>query len=247
MTNQVPEILIVENGAIELPAMRLYGVIQGDVADRKSWGRYPFETTGSSAKMTECSALWRGFVSTYKLSVDGTLCLEKLEYPFSEGAEPDDVHEVLHGNFLLELRESFRGASVRIPFVDGVLVRDQSQWKREDSHDEKRLQQEWDAVNCAALVVTAEPSVPHGMQGYKVYVNGNIHGTPSRFSHLAPANGMYARLRPGSHRVVVREADHAKKDRAESNTLIVEGQPDQVLNLRLGFTGNMLKLAHSDA
>ena len=106
---------------------------------------------------------------------------------------------------------------------------------------------DWDAKNCAALVVSADETVPESMSGYRVYVNGNAHGTPPRFSHLAPANGMYTRVVPGSYRVVVRKADHFKGERAESNTLNVETQKDEILHLRLALSGGKLELLHADA
>jgi len=129
MTTQAPEILVVEPGAIELPAMELYGITVGNIDDPKSCTSYKFATTGSKEKMTMCTALWRGYVSTYRLKADGSLTLEKLEYPFSKGVEPDEVNEVLQGDFWLDLREWFMGDGMKIPFVEGKVVADRTQWK----------------------------------------------------------------------------------------------------------------------
>lgn len=132
MTIQAPEVLIADPGSIDLPAMKLYGIIVGNIDDSKSCASYKFAIKGTEAKMTTCTALWRGYISTYRLRADGTLTLEKLEYPFTAGAQPDEVHEVLQGDFWLDLREWFLGDGTQIPFVQGKIVADQTQWKRKE-------------------------------------------------------------------------------------------------------------------
>lgn len=242
MTNQVPDILIVDSGAIELPAMELYGIVAGNLDEPASRGPYLFVTKANKAKTTICSALWHGYVSTYRLGPDGSLTLEQLAYPFTRGVAPDEVHEILCGDFWLDLRTSFTGDGVQVPFANGKIIEDQTRWKRREGYDLKRFEKDWDAVNCASLVVSADRTVPHGMQGYKVYIDGNIHGTPPRFSEPAPANAIYTRVQPGAHRVVVREANHAKPDRAESNTLHVQAHEDMTLTLKLVLEGSVLTL-----
>jgi len=130
MTMQAPEVLIVEPGAIELPPMKLFSVLVGNIDDPKSLSGYKFATRGNPDKMVMCTALWRGYVSTYRLTASGTLVLERLEYPFTKDAAPDEVHEELHGDFWLDLREWFMGDGVRVPFVDGRVQADQSLWRR---------------------------------------------------------------------------------------------------------------------
>ena len=129
MTAQIPEVLIVEPGSIDLPQMSLYGVFISDLDAPELGARYTFANRGSKDKMMRCSLLWRGCVSKYRLKIDGTLVLERLEYPFTEGVLPDEVNEPLQGDFWLDLRESFSGDRVRIPFVDGKIVADKTHWK----------------------------------------------------------------------------------------------------------------------
>lgn len=109
--------------------MELYGVIIGDIDKPNSWSRYKFNTAGDSSKMVECSALWRGYVSTYRLRDNGTLVLEKLEYPFSDDAAPDHVQEILQGDFWIDLREWFMGEGFRVPFIDGVIQSNRALWR----------------------------------------------------------------------------------------------------------------------
>ena len=61
-------------------------------------------------------------------------------------------------------------------------------------------------------------SLPGGIWQWKVYVDGNIHnrGPGSTRKDLLK---FYALLALGSHRIVIREADHTKPSRIESNTL----------------------------
>jgi hypothetical protein len=130
MTAQVPEVLIVDPGATELPQMKLYRIIVGDIDNPKSWTAYKFATTRDPPKAKMFSPLWRNFVSTYRLKADGTLVLERREYPTAKGTPPDELYEPLRGNFWLDLRESFFGEGVRVPFVDGKIQSDQNLWRR---------------------------------------------------------------------------------------------------------------------
>jgi hypothetical protein len=98
----------------------------------RSWSRYNFVSAGDPEKMVECSALWRGYVSSYRLRADGKLVLEKFEYPFSDDAAPDQVHEILQGDFWIDLREWFMGEGFRVPFVDGVIQSDKALWRKTD-------------------------------------------------------------------------------------------------------------------
>lgn len=129
MTQQLAEKLLVDPGAAELPQMQLFGVIVGDIDDPKSWSGYRFTSKGDPKKTSACTALWRGWVSTYRLKADGTLSLERLEYPYTDGAAPDQVSETLTGDFWLDLRESFMGAGTRVPFVAGRIEPDRSKWR----------------------------------------------------------------------------------------------------------------------
>lgn len=241
MTMQAPEILEIESGAVELPDMKLYGVLVGNIDDPKSWASYPFLTLGTKEKMTMCSSLWRGYISTYKLKADGTLTLEKLEYPHTREAKPDLVHEVLQGNFWLDLRETFFGNGVRVPFVEGKIVADRSQWKYKEG--KKWFLTDWDEENSASLTVRTDHSISEEFSCFKVYVNGYIHGTPPGFSHLAPVNGIYTRFKPGSYRVIVRETEISKPNRAESNTVIIEVEKDSSTTLVLSLIGGSLELS----
>jgi hypothetical protein len=129
MTAQVPDKLIADSEAIELPRMQLYGIVVGDPDDPKSRTSYTFTSTREPPKATMFSALWRGYVATYRLTADDTLVLERREYPHAKGITPEALHEPLHGDFWLDLRESFFGDGVLVPFVDGKIQTDRSLWR----------------------------------------------------------------------------------------------------------------------
>ena len=88
----------------------------------------------------------------------------------------------------------------------------------------------FDRSNRCTLIVRGEISLIGGMNLYKVYVNGNIHITGSRFADLAPSNSIYTRIPAGTHEIVIREFDHRKTDRLESNKINLElHEGDEVL------------------
>jgi hypothetical protein len=137
MTHQLAERIIIDPGASLLPEMLLFGVLVGNIDDPKSWSGYAFATKGDSRKLTSFTGLWRGWVSTYRLTTEGTLILEQLEYPFTDGAAPDQVSETVNGDFWLDFRESFFGAATRVPFIDGHIQCDRSQWRHMRAENSK--------------------------------------------------------------------------------------------------------------
>lgn len=126
---QMPEVLEVEDGTLELPAFQLYGVMVGDIDDPKTWSGYTFSVRGDPTKMVMCTALWRGYVSTYLLRRDGTIHLQQLEYPFTKDMRCDEVDEQLTGDFWLDMRKGFTGDAVLVPFVDGRIDIEKSHWR----------------------------------------------------------------------------------------------------------------------
>jgi hypothetical protein len=87
---------------------------------------------------------------------------------------------------------------------------------------------EVDARHNATIRVTDSDNLALGMRGLKIYIDGNVRSTPQRLRHLATPNCEVIPVVPGKHRVVVREAEINKPNRAESNTLFVElGQGEE--------------------
>ena len=99
MTEQMSDVLLCDFDDVDLDGLRLYGVIRGDILSNHGWGEpYPFNRQPNPPKSPMCSALWRGFVSTYVLKSDGRLYLVSYTYTFSK--QPEEVfEEQLEGDF----------------------------------------------------------------------------------------------------------------------------------------------------
>lgn len=123
MTHQLAEILERDEGAPPLPMLSLYGVYAGDKDHPGLRERYLCVVRPDLSKVTQCTALWRGHVSAYRLTVDGRLILTRLVYPFTEDAAPDEANETLQGDFWLDLREGFLHDGIRVQFRQGFIVK----------------------------------------------------------------------------------------------------------------------------
>jgi hypothetical protein len=84
--------------------------------------------------------------------------------------------------------------------------------------DLEEFEKQFLATNRCELYLQDDGSLPEGLWAYKVYVNGNVRGRAPGVTRRTPKK-LYARLPAGNHRVVIRDYDHRKTDRAESNTL----------------------------
>ncbi len=77
------------------------------------------------------SCLWTGYISHYILTSKGELYLEKYQYPFKDEWPDDIVNEKLEGDFWLVLVNTNYIPRPRayVPFINGIIVSDRSQWK----------------------------------------------------------------------------------------------------------------------
>jgi hypothetical protein len=132
MTEQLPDSLLCECDDIDFKDLELYGIATGDITTNNGWGdEYTFAAKATPDPNYECSALWSGYRSIYRLDSSGTLTLESFDYPFHEGREADVIGEQLVGNFWLILKPSFEEARTYVPFQNGVIVKDRSRWIHE--------------------------------------------------------------------------------------------------------------------
>ena len=134
MTAQIPDKLVNDHPRVKLDGLHLYGVGRGDVRTRYGWGdRYDFATPPAPpADVPRCSALWRGYVATFRLHPDGRLELVGYDYMLSSGRRrPHPVGEWLSGDFWLVLKPSFFGPRTYLPYLAGLVVEDESAWVRE--------------------------------------------------------------------------------------------------------------------
>lgn len=138
MTAQSPDILINEHPRIELRGLHLYGVIRNDFRSNHGWGdRYLFASPANPPQdAVRCSALWRGYIATFRLDENGSLTLLSYRYPLSlTKAKTETINELLNGDFWLVLKPTFSAPRTYVPFIDGKIVENESQWIVEDRED----------------------------------------------------------------------------------------------------------------
>jgi hypothetical protein len=131
MTAQMPDQLINKHPRVNLRGLNLYGVIRGDVRSNSGWGKpYEFSRTPHARKDTpRCSANWRGYVAVFQLHAAGYLELVYYRYPLSLGkSKTETVCEKLSGDFWLVFKRNFFGPRTYIPFRNGRIVEEQTEW-----------------------------------------------------------------------------------------------------------------------
>lgn len=128
MTTQIPDRLVNRFSAIELGDLELYGVIQGELFAYDASGvKYPWRNKPVIPEKRSASLI-RGYVSTVVLHEDARLELTRFDYPFAEPRTSTDVSEFLEGNGWLRMSPHDAWPRVSIPFRDGRIVGDESQW-----------------------------------------------------------------------------------------------------------------------
>ena len=132
MTAQAPEQLINEHPSVDFGSMNLYGVIRGNVSANHGWGT-PYEFLHAPRPLKRAranSALWRGFVASFRLTSKGNLIL--CGYAYSDAdQEEESFEELLHGEFWMVMKHNFFGPRTYIPFHEGRIVESVADWIRE--------------------------------------------------------------------------------------------------------------------
>lgn len=139
MTAQWADKLKCEHPGISFDDLYCYGVTRknpfecagwdGVIGDLFDYPRKPIERTGGL-----CTACYRGYIASLVLNEDGTLTLAKFEYFTPTDSNPlnfeqDIVNKILTGDFWLILRRNFEtGPTCFIPFRNGRIIPDRSQW-----------------------------------------------------------------------------------------------------------------------
>lgn len=130
MTAQFSDQLKNECEGVDFDGLALYMIVVDGETNENGSIYYPFvnraKPTADYRKL--CTACWAGYVSNYTLSGAGELTLTGFSYIPSQEEGPHSVHEVLKGDFWLDLRRGFLGEKTFIPFRDGKIVVDKSKW-----------------------------------------------------------------------------------------------------------------------
>lgn len=73
------------------------------------------------------SANWKGYVEQFRLTTEGRLIL--LGFTYDRDPEREHrVDELLEGDFFMMLKQSFFSPGLYVPFRDGVLVTNHTEW-----------------------------------------------------------------------------------------------------------------------
>jgi hypothetical protein len=142
MTAQIADRLINKHPRVMLRGLQLYGVTRGDISANNGWGeRYKFANPPRPPEgISPCSALWRGYIATFRLDQVGELELISYRYPFgSSKAKTQRVNEKLSGDFWLVFKHNFFGPRTYVPFKDGRIVEDESTWVIEKPRHGRKL------------------------------------------------------------------------------------------------------------
>jgi|GEM_PF-3987450 len=191
------------------------------------------------------TALLRGYISHYLLDECGYLYLQGYEYPGQRVEFCDIVREKLTGDFYLVFSQGLYIDRIYVPFIDGVVVTDESQWIKENTG---RTRNSWmeeaeakflEEHNCFVVVNFGANAVAL-QKLYTAYVDGNISSTHRK--DIAPENSIFTRVKQGDHRIVVRESDYKKKDRKESATLYFSVPEHGQINFRFDLVDGVLQL-----
>lgn len=130
MTAQFSDILVNECESVDFSSLSLCAVLVGDVSNIQDVKPYVFSHKATRNKLNIFTACWRGYISKYKLNDTKTLKLVGFEYPalLPHVIEPDEVSELVSGDFWLDMRAEFFEGSIYIPFRNGKLVVDENEW-----------------------------------------------------------------------------------------------------------------------
>lgn len=136
-----------------------------------------------------------------------------------------------------------------VPPVKNKVVPDRSKWEfvnagnRQSTRD--ALEDVFFKVNKSALLLTIDSESAGGVGDFKVYIDGNVNFTYTE-KDTPPENGHLIRIPPGRRRIVVREFDHTKPDRKESNTIYFDALEGHTHGFHLvGRDGQFLLLENT--
>lgn len=133
MTIQIADKFVSHFNDINFEGFQLYAVLRGDPADKRNRIVYSLKNSPDKDKLEVSSACWEGYACSYELSEKGELALIGFWYPLALYTEPDEVYEVLEGDFWVCLRKEFFGDSLYVPFLDGKMVTNRDIWYEDPS------------------------------------------------------------------------------------------------------------------
>jgi hypothetical protein len=103
----------------------------------------------------------------------------------------------------------------------------------------RKFDDDFKKTHICHVTVAGTPTLPN-LSDYKIYIDGNIARTSPE--DQKPDNGEYVRLKPGEHRIVIREREPNRPDRLESNTIHFSVPGRAYLHFEVGMVNDRLEL-----
>lgn len=143
MTAQASDKLRNDNPRVDFGDLHCYGLIRSHPKDAHPWDGvlgdiFDYPRPPRQQADSYCTGLYRGYIASHVLNNDGTLTLAAYEYMGFDQTEEgntslrfdeDPVDQPIAGDFWLILRPHFyTDPTTFVPFRDGHIVEDRSQW-----------------------------------------------------------------------------------------------------------------------
>ncbi len=205
MTAQSPEAFDNQHPRVNLSGRQLYAIAVGEVGGpRGHYGWSPYQPqTQPNACEAGCSANWSGYCAYYRLTADGKLCLDR--YSYQDGQPDTVVGEYFAGDFHLVMREDFYAPNLYIPFVDGRIVEDVTQWRlpgfrslMDEATNDYWATAEHKALRADGTILwersEVEPRYPFGSQSgrrFWLFVDGHLQAIEPPWEALTPGHAPF--------------------------------------------------------
>lgn len=155
LTAQMPERFINDNERVDVLCLRLY-FVSADL---------PVQPSPPKDHL-RCTALWRGYVATWRLNDDRSLDLLRFEFPHYEDSKTV-VQELspqrIKGDFSLAFRHFFHGPTTEIPFQDGMIIEDPGMWRIEDQRLTAQVTEHIDDSGVVARTIGGVGFIPRSL------------------------------------------------------------------------------------
>ena len=129
MTQQFPEQLTSHHQCLDFTDLALYRLFRG-IPEAPEPLVYPTPPTPNSD--IYCTALDRGYVAELVLDADGFLTVVAFRYCSNVADQAWNIAPMsdrIDGDFWLDFRPEYWGDQTFVPFRDGRLVCDRSEWR----------------------------------------------------------------------------------------------------------------------
>ena len=149
------ERFINEHPCVDVSPLKLYFVT----------AELPIEPTPPEDAL-RCTALWRGYIGTWRLNANGTLELLGFTFPhFDDGKNltQEFPPAKADGNFTLTFRPFFQGPNTKVPFENGHVIEDRKKWQIDDQTLDAQAYEAYGDAGLLVRIVGGTGFIPKSM------------------------------------------------------------------------------------